>query len=127
MRRFAASLLLFTYLFANTELHELAKIGAFIEHYAQHKTEDASLSLFNFIIIHYFSGNVVDADYAQDNQLPFKATDCSNAIPSIPITLPDFADLPYPEQIESSALPIYDQSMLPSQHLSDIWQPPKAC
>lgn len=127
MRKLAASFFLIVYLFANTELHELTKFGALVDHYAQHKEEDPDMTLLDFLVIHYFSGNIVDADYAQDMQLPFKATDCSNSIPSLPHALPDFCDLSIHTQPESSSVPLYDQTLLPSMHLSDIWQPPKAC
>jgi len=127
MRSLAASFLLFTYLFANTELHELAKIGAFIEHYAQHQKEDKDLNLLDFIVIHYFSGNIVDDDYAEDIQFPFKTADCSNSIPTVTIPLPEFFDFNPSVLIKSRALPPYDQSVLPTSHLDDIWQPPKAC
>jgi hypothetical protein len=127
MRRFAASLLLLTYLFANTEFHELAKIGAFIEHYAQHQKENKNLNLLDFIVLHYFSGNVVDDDYAEDMQLPFKTADCSQSVPTVIIPVPDFLDVNPSVLIKSRALLPYDQSLLPSSHLDDIWHPPKAC
>jgi len=127
MRRLAASLLLFAYLFANTELHELAKIGAFMEHYAQHQKEDKDLNLLDFIVLHYFSGNVVDDDYAEDMQLPFKTADCNNSSPTITISLPDIFVSQPAIFLESAGLPAYDQSVLPTSHSADIWQPPKAC
>ncbi len=71
MRRFVASFLLFMYLFANTELHELVKVRMFLTHFAEHQKEDSAMTLFAFIKIHYFNGNLVDADHDKDMQLPF--------------------------------------------------------
>jgi len=127
MRRFSAAFFLIVFLFANTELHELTKMGAFINHYKEHRQENRDLTLIDFIIIHYFSGNIVDADYAQDMQLPFKTVDCSNSIPTVTLPLPEFFDFNPSVLIKSRALPPYDQSVLPSSHLDDIWQPPKTC
>lgn len=127
MRRTAAYLFLFVYLFANTELHELAKVGAFVSHFAEHQKENKDITLIEFIKIHYFSGNVMDADYEQDMKLPFKITDCSNFSPTHTIPQPVFLALKPVLSIESAGLPLYDQSVLPSSHLNDIWQPPKAC
>ena len=127
MRRTAAYLFLFVYLFANTELHELAKVGAFVAHFAEHQKENKDITLIEFIKIHYFSGNVVDADYEQDMKLPFKTTDFSNFSPTHTIPQPVFLAFQPVLSIESVGLPLYDQSALPSSHLNDIWQPPKAC
>ncbi len=126
MRSAAASFFLFVYLFANTELHQLVKAPAFVGHYVEHKQEDPNMTLAEFIKIHYFSGNIKDADYAQDMQLPFKTTDCS--IFSASHTVPPFVFCAlFPVvAMEPTGLPLYDQSALPSSHLADIWQPPKA-
>ncbi len=127
MRRLTASFLLFAYLFANTELHELAKISVFLAHYAEHRQEDQNMTLLAFIELHYFSGNIVDEDYEKDMQLPFKAVDCNSSSFTHTIPWPDFFLLRPAFLNESHKLPIYDQSALPSLHFADIWQPPKAC
>lgn len=128
MRKFAVSIFIGLYLLANTELHELVKLGFFVQHYAQHRTENPDLGLIDFIIIHYFSGNIMDDDYDQDMRLPFKTPDYFGlAAPSHTLPQPIFLPLMPPGVSELSVLLIYDQSKLPSSHLSDIWQPPKAC
>ncbi len=127
MRRITAYFFLFVYLFANTELHQLAKVGAFVAHFAEHQKEDKDITLIEFIQIHYFSRNVMDADYEQDMKLPFKTTDCINFSPTHTLPLPVFFTLQQVFFIESAGLPLYDQSALPSSRLADIWQPPKAC
>jgi hypothetical protein len=128
VRRFAASFFLFVYLFANTGLLELAKIGAFVAHYAEHRQENKNLTLVEFIKIHYFSGNIVDEDYARDMQLPFKTLNLNNLSPTPTLPPPTAAYPTLPDYPTNAAgLPVYDQSALPSSHLADIWQPPKAC
>lgn len=127
MRRITAVFFLLIYLFANTELHELAKISAFITHYREHQGEDKDITLVKFIKIHYFNGNLVDDDHDKDMQLPFKVVDCSISGATHIIPLP-FGFVIYPnDAFEIGRLPIYDQSALPALHLSDIWQPPKVC
>ena len=127
MRRITAYFFLFVYLFANTELHELAKVGAFVAHFAEHQKGHTDITLIEFVKIHYFSGNVMDADYEQDMKLPFKTTDFGNLSPTHTLPLPVFFALQQVVLIESAGLPLYDQSALPSSRLADIWQPPKAC
>jgi hypothetical protein len=127
MRKVTAYLFLFVYLFANTELHELAKVGAFVAHFAEHQKENKDITLTEFIEIHYFSGNVIDDDYEQDMKLPFKTTDCNNFSPTHTIPQPVYFTFQPAIFIELAGLPLYDQSVLPASHLADIWQPPKAC
>ena len=127
MRKRIAYLLLFTYCLANTELHELARMGAFVAHFQEHKQQKPSTTLIKFIKIHYFSGNIFDSDYQKDQQLPFKTVDCVNAVSfQIPPAPVQFILRP-PEIFIPRQLPDYDQSALPSGYLSDIWQPPKFC
>jgi hypothetical protein len=44
MQRRIATWLLFIFLFANSELHELVKVGAFVFHYQEHLAESPGLS-----------------------------------------------------------------------------------
>ncbi len=127
MRRLTAILLLSVFLFSNTPVHELVKIGAFIEHFQEHRAIDANITLLEFLQIHYFSGNVQDEDYARDMQLPFKVLDFS--VSGIVFTIPPTAPLVLttaPISVKKQIAPC-DQSLLPFSHLSDIWQPPKYC
>ncbi len=127
MRRLTAIFLLSIFLFSNTAIHELGKIGAFLEHFQEHRALDANITLLEFIQIHYFSGNVHDADYARDMQLPFKIIDF--AVSGAVFTIPPAAPLVIPSVplfVKKQIAPC-DQSLLPSSPLSDIWQPPKYC
>jgi hypothetical protein len=127
MRKCTAILLLSIFLFANTEIHELGKIGAFIGHFQEHRSADPEISLLEFIHLHYFNGNVHDEDYARDMQLPFKVIDC--AAPAFVFMMPLEAELtlsPVLAEVERSVLPAQQSSFL-SSYPSDIWQPPKSC
>jgi hypothetical protein len=54
---------------------ELLKIPFMIEHYKKHKAEDASMTVWRFIKIHYDGCNNIYGDESDDAKLPFKATD----------------------------------------------------
>lgn len=127
MRSLTASFFLLIYLFAGTELHQLAKLNAFVSHFAEHRADNQGLTLLEFVQMHYFNGNLVDDDYAKDMQLPFKTAD-SNHFSNTYTFPPPIALAPIPVlAIEPGGLPHYDQSAFSSAHLADIWQPPKAC
>lgn len=125
MQRRIATWLLFIFLFANSELHELVKVGAFVVHYQEHLTESPGLSLLEFIQIHYSSEVVYDEDYSRDMQLPFKTADCISL--SAPCTVPPIME----PQLCSNPAPagvklLHNFEFVhTAQHLSDIWQPPK--
>lgn len=127
MRKWIAYLLLFFYCFSNTELHELGRLSAFFSHFKEHQQKDSSISLLEFIRIHYFNGNKVDDDYQKDQQLPFKTADCANAAPSHVIPVPEAFVLQTVEIFIPRSVPAYDQSTLPACYPTDIWQPPKSC
>ena len=71
MRKIAAILFLSAYLITNTELAELGKLGVFFTHFQEHKQANKDLSLMDFVVLHYFSGDQQDDDKARDMQLPF--------------------------------------------------------
>jgi hypothetical protein len=127
MRKGTAIFFLSIFLFSNTEVHELGKIGAFINHYQEHRSADPAITLLEFIHIHYFNGNIHDEDYDRDMQLPFKVIDC--AAPGIVFTLPSDVVLaltpPFPTLKNKACFS--NQPAFQSSHLSDIWQPPKSC
>lgn len=125
MHKSIAIFLLSVFIFSNTELRELGKIGALVGHYQEHKNNDAKITFLEFIHLHYFSGFVRDDDFNRDQQLPFKVIDC--AAPGIVLTLPPVAilELKTPELVVSNKILPQTQSFSSSCHFSDIWQPPK--
>ncbi len=56
-----------------TELHQLFKLPFLLEHYRHHKQEDKSLTLVDFLRIHYTKNHPADNDDNEDNELPFKS------------------------------------------------------
>ncbi|MBP6023253.1 hypothetical protein [Ferruginibacter sp.] len=124
MKRFSAILLLSVTLFAQTELHQLFNLQLLFQHFAEHKQEKKDISVVDFIILHYFSGNPKDKDYEKDMQLPFKTADCAYAvtIAIIPAQVTNETEPVVFTNITYSAL---KNNIIPSSHSADIWQPPK--
>lgn len=78
----------FIYLFGTTDAYQLLKLPLFIKHFVIHQKENHSLSLAGFIKIHYLDPLVIDDDFDQDMQLPFKTHEndmCTIDAISIPI------------------------------------------
>lgn len=113
------------YLSTVTEFRQLFKLNSFIEHYKEHKAEDPSLSMLDFLDIHYGHGNVLDDDYEKDMKLPFKTTNSDFAssqwISTFQIMICPTFDLEYKE---SQSFTSKSMVLFPS-YLSAIWQPPR--
>jgi len=65
--------ILHAYLFAATDLKEVLKAEILLEHYFETRQQDASVSFFSFIIMHYITDDHNDKDNDRDVKLPFKS------------------------------------------------------
>lgn len=126
MKRKISILILAVYLLGATDAYQLLKLPLFVHHFIIHHEENPNLSLAGFIKIHYLDPVVIDDDYAQDMQLPFKTheTDCC-FISAVTMPLQKIS-------IEAPALPlslITYSSIVPNRYyyqpMVNIFQPPK--
>ena len=125
MRPLIAMLLIGSVLFGQTELHQLARMPQLVEHFLEHKAEQPGTTLFGFIALHYFSGDVQDEDFAADEELPFRSHDDHAMFsatkdlfhgPEAVVTF-HYPVLPLSPACPSSALSLGERT--------DVWQPPK--
>ncbi|HET6543492.1 MAG TPA: hypothetical protein VFG46_23570 [Chryseolinea sp.] len=126
MRRASAISLLLLYFLANTELRELVRMPILFEHFSEHKQRNKHVSFLDFIVLHYFSGHLKDADFERDQQLPFRGIHWEEL--SAPAALPvESFEEPLPE-ISYAILNvgIYVSRFYSSLFQFTIWQPPKA-
>ena len=72
MKRRIAIALAWIYLLTATEFNQVWKLPIFISHFIEHRQESPDITLKEFVALHYFSGDIRDADYARDEQLPFR-------------------------------------------------------
>lgn len=78
MRKVFAILLLNLYLFGATDAYQLLKLPLFVKHFIIHKQQSPTLTIADFLQIHYNDGPlVVDDDFKEDMQLPFKKTEAT--------------------------------------------------
>ena len=125
MRQTIARSLLCMFLLAATPMGELLKLPLLVHHLLTHLEEDPQMSLGEFFKMHYDQGIVMDEDYHQDMQLPFKS------VPSnVCFVLGDIHGLPLmemtsmPGKIGKEKIRVNTPD-LPSSFLSCIWQPPR--
>jgi len=105
---------------------QLVKLPVVFQHFQEHKQEDKSISILQFLSIHYLHGSPKDKDYDRDMQLPFKTSgDCisSIAIAFVSIMVP--ITIAKPAEIIQQKNYIVLNQYIQSTYLASIWQPPK--
>ena len=137
MKKAIAILLLTTYLFSTTELSQLLKLPALVNHFIEHQDENKDLTLWEFMDIHYAHGIVKDADYEKDMKLPFKTMENFSIQISIAVPPSFIVSSFYLTSFVISNKNIYtylkkdthilSNDSLTAVHLSSIWQPPRFC
>ena len=128
MKKFICIVFLGVYLISSTELRQLLKFPLLIQHYAEHKAENHSLNLLQFLAMHYNDEGIIDLDYSKDQQLPFKSQGgYTGAVLSVFEPIPFYSLVPKVEIALPVAHPVSNESFISSTFRSSIWQPPKAC
>lgn len=127
MQKLLVILFFCAYLTATTELHQLLRLPLLIEHYLQHRAQDASLDFIAFLKLHYSDNAHADSDAQEDRQLPFKSHDSCHGYVTVvgilqPIPVFHCKPVSYTEPVRHRLRP---DSFLIASHLATIWQPPK--
>jgi hypothetical protein len=125
MRRARAISLLLLYFLVNTELRELVRLPILFEHFSEHKQQNNHITFSEFIVLHYFSGHLKDADLERHQQLPFTGIHCEELSASVALPVESFEELP---EITYATLNagLYVSRFHSSLLQFTIWQPPKA-
>jgi hypothetical protein len=126
MRKTGAILFLLIYLVANTELHQFLRLPVLFEHYNEHRQDNPSISLVDFLMLHYFNGDNTDGDYARDQQLPFKSDTCPEISFSIAMPPDDFPETTVQVFNLTPTRVTFKSSFAISSFHFSIWQPPRA-
>jgi hypothetical protein len=126
MRKFTAIILVALYACSSTEAYQLLKMPALVVHYLQHSREDPEMSFLNFLHMHYAEAQVMDADWQQDMQLPFKS--CESGLSHVaaghypPLLHLSLVALSLPEGVLYASA--YG-SFTPGLYCADIFEPPR--
>jgi len=125
MKKWAAIFLFAVYVFGATDAYQLLKLPLFVKHFIKHRQEQPGISLTAFIKEHYSGEIVIDADFKQDMQLPFKTHESECCLIAATI-------LPQPivinHQVEEPVITEYtvlNDDVPPYLIPHSIFQPPK--
>lgn len=127
MTRYLSILFLSIYLFSVVQVNELFKIPNMLEHYEEHQQDKTTISLWQFICMHYMKGEVYDDDYGKDMKLPFKSHSstclCSFIFCPVIQNYYSFSSKFFFKEFKKQKF-TYTFSFT-SSYLSAIWQPPQ--
>ncbi len=126
MKRTLGILLLGIQLLAATELHQLLKLPALVEHLREHRAEWPDLTLWEFLAIHYDRDAPIDEDHDHDMKLPFKQCTPSHFVWTCEHAT--WAPFFFPEKMPARphrAFVCADQDPLPNGAGGDVWHPPQ--
>lgn len=125
MRIRVAKFLLLLFLVQSTQFGEVLKTPLLITHFIQHKNLYPETTVLGFLKMHYFDKTVIDADYAQDMQLPFKTVDTHFLL--LQLSLPPLTVQLVTVFCYVSANKLSNKSLAkPSSFQVEIFQPPKS-
>lgn len=126
MKRQFAIFFLFTFLLTNTELHQLLRLPVLLVHYQEHRTLNAEIDFIEYILLHYTSSEG-DADFARDQQLPFKGQHACTEIIWNTADIPKSTfDISIKKSEDSGNYTSHYSEFFTSPSLLSIWQPPRA-
>lgn len=126
MRKFISIALIALFFFGNTEAYQLLKLPLLVKHYIKHKHEDPAISFIAFLQLHYQDKTVVDADFQQDMQLPFKTNDAKMIqLASVSLPSPRISIEILPTPVVKKTLSIHHEQLYSLNTPHDIFQPPK--
>ncbi len=127
MKALIAKFLIAVYLFSFTPLKELNRIPLLFIHYAQHLDEDNSMTISAFLEMHYLHGLVMDEDFDQDMQLPFKNAQDFSMLPTFIFNQIDYIDfdLILVDYIFVNKIKLSHDLLLQNPEKSGIFHPPQ--
>jgi len=104
------------------------KLPVIFQHFQEHQRENKSITLLEFLDMHYMHGSPNDEDHDRDMQLPFKSSDdCITAFGAIFIPFSLQIAVSRPVIFSSPKIFGWEDQCLHATYLSSIWQPPKYC
>ncbi|MEI6948551.1 hypothetical protein V9K67_15260 [Paraflavisolibacter sp. H34] len=125
MQRITAILLLSLQLLTHVGLYQLLKLPVLAQHYYEHQRTNKELSLLSFLKTHYFIDDTRNADYARDQQLPFKTDTALRVILQLPFipASPPVLRVPY-GAVKQAVFVHYMRNLLSPPHYG-IFHPPR--
>lgn len=127
VKKFAAFFLVSLYMLSFSEIHQFLKLPELVQHFIQHRQQEPGTTLLSFLELHYVHQYIVDDDYQQDRQLPFRDGDCI-ANNTITVDCPSQAvEVPANRPVVQKEFHLFNEDNPSLISITDIFQPPRHC
>ncbi len=126
LKKTIAILMLISFVTASTELHQLFKLPGLVSHFIQHQKEDNSISLIEFLKMHYDLNSNHNGEHQHEN-LPFKSHGCmvNHSLLAEICFNGTHLEINYSFPIKEKTN--FKEVFYASSVAESIWQPPKYC
>ena len=126
MKKVLTLLLLYAFLIANTELHQMLKLPVLFHHFFEHKHLNRSESLAHFLIDHYNNSRPHATDsHADHADLPFKNVCCTSFHITAVFPPQAILSITEPSAFDTKNVVSVSEVILPFAYKGSVWQPPK--
>jgi hypothetical protein len=113
------------YLLGTTEIAQLGKLPALVQHFVEHKGLNQEITIWDFLCMHY-GKDINDNDQDRDMKLPFKTPASCSSCSIVSIPRESFS-LEKPVYRISITPASYREKFYNAAYLACIWQPPRSC
>ena len=125
MRKWCLYIPFAVFFLSTTSLSQLFKLPVLVAHYMEHQQIDRSISILDFLSMHYWGQDINDNDQDRDMQLPFKASEQNTnaqvvVIPSCQINIDK------PPVTYKASQPVISDADLTNPALAALFRPPRA-
>ena len=127
MKKAIAIFFVSIYMLSFSELHQFLRMPVLIQHFIEHRQQDPSLSLLGFLNLHYIHQYIHDEDYQQDQQLPFRHSDCCVSYTTVCCETPGntIIELPARTTETKNEFILHNEDNHSLLAVADIFQPPR--
>lgn len=105
---------------------EIFKMGNLVQHFLEHKSHNSEMSVFKFVDIHYLQKTIIDEDFSEDMQLPFKSADNVPALLLSKLISNQVQVEFLVFESELDKIKVCESQCAYCASLQSIWQPPRA-
>jgi hypothetical protein len=110
---------------STTSLSQLFKLPVLVAHYIEHQQLDRSISILDFLSMHYWGQDIDDNDQDRDMQLPFKTGE-QNTNAQV-VVMPSFqVTIEKPLVTGNTMQPVFSDADLTNPALATLFRPPRA-
>lgn len=124
VKRLTGYFLLFLHLMAFTECHQILRLPYLMQHFQQHCDSNPGMNIGEFLKVHYLRPIAGNDDFKQDQQLPFRNTDCRLINTTVYVYAPVAIKIE-PILEMTAVFYCYDETKSPQRFSFDIFKPPR--